>query len=186
MSLHSSLIGTLLIAAPHLTGEFVKSIILICGHDSKGAVGLIINKKVLALYLDDLLEQLNIPVTPSFPKKVPLFAGGEMDMGRGFVLHSNDYSHEQTTHINESISLTATLDVLNRIGAGTGPKQSLLALGYTNWEPGQLEQELKDNKWLWSACSDDLIFNDQDEKWQNLINQLSSHGGHLSLGGGQC
>jgi putative transcriptional regulator len=186
MSIQSSLVGTLLIATPHLAGEFVKSIILICGHDSKGAVGLIINKKVPALYLDDLLEQLNIPVAPSFPKKVPLFAGGDVDMGRGFVLHSNDYTHEQTTPINDTISLTATLDVLNRMGAGTGPKLSLLALGYTNWEPGQLEQELKDNKWLWTECSDDLIFNDQDEKWQSLINQLSSHGGHLSLNGGHC
>jgi putative transcriptional regulator len=186
MSIQSSLLGTLLIAPPHLTGEFTKSIILICGHDSEGAVGLIINKKVPALYLDDLLEQLNISMIHSFPKKVPLFAGGDVDMGRGFVLHSNDYEHAQTTSINDTISLTATLDVLTRIGAGTGPKRSLLALGYTSWEPGQLEQELKDNKWLWTECSDDLVFKDQDEKWQRLIHQLSPHGGHLSLDGGQC
>jgi putative transcriptional regulator len=182
----SSLVGTVLIAMPQQAGEFVKSIILICGHDEKGAVGLIINKKIPALYLDDLLEQLSISVVPSFPKKVPLFAGGEVDMGRGFVLHSNDYVHEQTTPINETISLTATLDVLNRIGSGNGPKKSVLALGYTNWEPGQLEQELKDNKWLWTICKDDLIFKDQEDKWQHLINEISADGGHLSIDGGRC
>lgn len=182
----SSLVGTVLIAMPHQTGEFLRSIILICGHDEKGAVGLIINKKIPALYLDDLLEQLGIPVAASLPKKIPLFAGGDVDMGRGFVLHSNDYVHEQTTPINDTISLTATLDVLNRIGAGNGPKQSVLALGYTNWEAGQLEKELKDNKWLWTTCSKDLIFKDQDEKWQRLINDLSADGGHLSIDGGRC
>lgn len=182
----TSLVGTILIAMPQLIGDLVKSIILICGHDDKGAVGLIINKKIPALYLDDLLGQLNIPVTPSFPKKIPLFSGGEVDMGRGFVLHSNDYVHEQTTPINDTISLTATLDVLNRIGSENGPKHSLLALGYTNWEPGQLEQELKDNKWLWANCSDDLVFKDQDDKWQHLIHELGAHGGRLSLDGGHC
>jgi putative transcriptional regulator len=186
MSLTHSLVGTILVAMPNLKDELAKSVILICGHDDKGAVGLIINKKIPALYLDDLLEQLNIPVIESFPKHVPLYAGGEIDMGRGFVLHSNDYHHEQTIQINDTLSLTATLDVLNRIGAGNGPKLNLLALGYTNWEYGQLEQELKDNKWLWMECSDDLIFQDTEDKWQTLINTLRSQGGHLALDSGRC
>jgi putative transcriptional regulator len=76
--------------------------------------------------------------------------------------------------------------VLNRIGSGNGPKKSVLALGYTNWEPGQLEQELKDNKWLWTICKDDLIFKDQEDKWQHLINEISADGGHLSIDGGRC
>jgi putative transcriptional regulator len=186
MNYDVSFVGTILIAMPHLQGELAKTVILVCGHDEKGAVGLVINKKIPALYLDDLLEQLNIPTYENFPKRIPLFAGGEIDMGRGFVLHSNDYIHDQTTAITSTISLTATLDILNRIASGNGPRVSLLALGYTNWEPGQLEQEIKDNKWLWTACSEDLVFKDSDEKWLNLTNRLGSQGGHLSLGGGQC
>lgn len=186
MSLTHSLVGTVLVAMPNLKDELAKSVILICGHDDKGAVGLVINKKIPALYLDDLLEQLNIPLTESFPKRAPLYAGGEIDMGRGFVLHSNDYHHEQTIPISDTISLTATLDVLNRIGAGNGPKLHFLALGYTNWEYGQLEQEIKDNKWLWIQCSDTLIFEDNDEKWQKLINTMGSQGGHLTLDHGRC
>jgi putative transcriptional regulator len=183
---HSSLVGTILISMPNLQGELAKSVILICGHDDKGAVGLIINKKIPALYLDDLLEQLDIPIIDKFPKHVPLYIGGEVDIGRGFVLHSNDYRHEQSIPINNTISLTATLDILNQIGSGHGPKLSLLALGYTNWEKGQLEQELKDNKWLWTECSETLIFKDNDDKWQTLIGNFGSQNGRLTLDGGHC
>lgn len=186
MPLQSSLVGTILIARPHLQDNLARTVILICGHDDNGAVGLIINRKIPSLYLDDLLEQLNIPTADSFPKKVPLYAGGEADMGRGFVLHSNDYHHEQTIPINDTISLTATLDILNRIGEGVGPKRTLLALGYTNWENGQLEQELKANKWLWTDCTDELVFNNNDEKWQELINSLGSSDANFSWDIGRC
>jgi putative transcriptional regulator len=185
MNFNPSLVGTVLIAPPHLKDELAKTVILICGHDENGSVGLVINKKIPALYLDDLLQQLNIPIIEDFPKRIPLYAGGEIDMGRGFVLHSNDYTHEQTIHVTKTVLLTATLDILTRIGSGNGPKHSLFSLGYTNWEKGQLEQEIIDNKWLWTPCSDALIFQDSDDKWQRLIHQVGS-GGSIALEGGRC
>ncbi|MCP5322623.1 MAG: YqgE/AlgH family protein [Candidatus Paracaedibacteraceae bacterium] len=186
MTLQTSLVGTILVAMPTLKEELAKTVILICGHDENGAVGLIINKKIPSLYLDDLLEQLNIPTSENFPEKIPLYTGGETDMGRGFVLHSPDYKHEQTIAINNEISLTATLDILNRIGENQGPKSTLLALGYTNWDNGQLEQELKDNKWLWTTCSKALIFNDDDDKWEDLVKKMGSGKGSISLETGTC
>lgn len=186
MPLKTSLVSTILVAMPHLQGELAKSVILICGHDDNGAVGLVINRKIPSLYMDDLLEQLKIPVKDTFPKRVPIFVGGEHDMGRGFVLHSNDYKHEQTIPISDSISLTATLDILNQMASGTGPKRNFLGLGYTNWDKGQLEQELKDNKWLWLPCSDTLVFDDQDDKWETLIRQVLGVNGRISMDGGRC
>lgn len=181
-----SLVGTVLIAPPQLKDDFAKSLIVICGHDNNGAVGITINKTIPSLYLDDLLEQLDISMHDSFPKRVPIFAGGESDMGRGFVLHSNDYWHEQTIPVTETISLTATLDVLNKIGGGKSPSKNLLALGYVNWEKGELEKELRQDKWLWTTCTDELVFNFNEDKWQTLIDRLSLGSGHISAEGGRC
>lgn len=181
-----TLVGTVLVAAPTLKEDLAKSLIVICGHDDNGAVGLTINKVIPSLYLDDLLEQLDISIHDNFPKRVPIFAGGEIDMGRGFVLHSNDYWHDQTIPVTDTISLTATLDVLNKIGSGQAPNKSLLALGYVNWEKGELEQELRQDKWLWTTCTDELVFSQNEDKWAMLIQRLSLGSGHIAADGGRC
>ena len=75
--------------------------------------------------------------------------GGPVETGRGFVLHSADYfKAESTLPIDESVCLTATIDILRDIAKGTGPDKALLALGYAGWAPGQLESEIQANGWL--------------------------------------
>ena len=74
--------------------------------------------------------------------------GGPVETGRGFVLHSADYFVENSTlPIDENVSLTATLEILKAIAAGSGPQNALLALGYAGWAPGQLE-ERDPGEWL--------------------------------------
>ncbi len=186
MTQQPSFVGTVLVAPPETQGEFARTIILVCGHDDQGAIGIVLNKKIPSLYVNDLLEQLNIDTHDSFSKKIPLFSGGEVDIGRGFVLHSTEYTHDQSIFVTPSIFLTATLDVLNRLGEGRGPQKNLLALGYTNWEKGQLEQEIKSHRWLWTECSDDLVFSSEDEKWEKLIQKLGPDRARLSVEGGCC
>ena len=45
--------------------------------------------------------------------ELPVHFGGPVEMGRGFVLHTADYfASDSTLPIDETIGLTATLDVL--------------------------------------------------------------------------
>ena len=146
-----SLIGTLLISMPQSSKSATdKLVVLICEHTHEGAVGLALNQKIPALYLNDLLAQLSI-AHPNLEasKQTPMYAGGDTEMGRGFVLHSQDYKHRETVQIIDNVSLTATTDILKSIANGSGPDQSLFILGYMNWESGALESEVKCNKWLW-------------------------------------
>ena len=99
--------------------------------------------------------------------------GGPVETGRGFVLHSADYfKAESTLPIDESVCLTATIDILRDIAKGTGPDKALLALGYAGWAPGQLESEIHANGWLNCPADPELIFDPEvDRKYSRALGQ---------------
>ncbi|MGY3437847.1 MULTISPECIES: YqgE/AlgH family protein [unclassified Marinovum] len=170
----NTLTGQLLIAMPGmLDPRFAHSVVYLCAHSEDGAMGLIINKPVEDLGLGELLEQLDVPVTDDFGP-APLYFGGPVERGRGFVLHTPDYeSPVATLHVDDAISMTATVDILEEIGAGRGPKRRLVSLGYAGWGPGQLEMELGQNGWLTCEAGTDLIFGaPNSEKWQAALGVL--------------
>lgn len=161
------LVGKLLVAMPALgDARFEHSVILICAHSAEGAMGLIVNKPLNELSFSDLLTQLNIPRAPD-GRDIRVHFGGPVERGRGFVLHSGDYpGGPSTMRIGGSLGMTATLDVLEAIARGEGPREALLALGYAGWGPGQLESEILRNDWLTSDPEPDLIFAPDDRaKW---------------------
>jgi putative transcriptional regulator len=96
-------------------------------------MGLVLNKIVSNITFVDLLKQLRIRPGTSTPGRAIQF-GGPVETGRGFVLHTPDYSAGDSTvkignHVGINVGLTATVDVLKAIADGHGPKQSMLALG---------------------------------------------------------
>ena len=93
-----------------------------------------------------------------------------MDNGRGFVLHTTDWTGEGSLKVTDNLALTASLDVLKAIAGGGGPRQGLLALGYAGWGPGQLEAEIAQNAWLSSPTEEALVFSDDhDTKWRQAM-----------------
>jgi putative transcriptional regulator len=69
--------------------------------------------------------------------------------------------------------MTATIDILRATGKGAGPRQSLVALGYAGWGPGQLDAEIQANGWLMVAADTGLVFEaDDDSKWQRALAKL--------------
>ncbi|MCF6344800.1 MAG: YqgE/AlgH family protein, partial [Devosiaceae bacterium] len=110
------------------------------------------------------------------------FCGGPVDQGRGFVLHSSDRVFEDSTlQIDEKICLTASSDILKSLAFGSAPKNSLLALGYCGWGSGQLEDELKQNGWLITNYSDELLFNvPTSKRYDRALKQLGATRASLS------
>jgi putative transcriptional regulator len=174
--------GQLLIAMPAMGDpRFSRSVIYLCAHSSEGAMGIIINQRAPNISFTELLEQLNIIVPSedsiSLPPSLGTMAvhlGGPVETGRGFVLHSADYfKAESTLPIDESVCLTATIDILRDIAHGSGPNKALLALGYAGWAPGQLENEIQANGWLNCPADPELIFDPQvDRKYHRALNRL--------------
>lgn len=184
----SDLSGKLLIAMPGMGDpRFEKSVIFLCAHSSDGAMGLIVNKPSPDLAFSDLLDQLGIPRGPS-PVKLPVHLGGPVEHGRGFVLHSSDYGSEGATlTVDSEFGMTATVDILEDIARGRGPARALMALGYSGWGPGQLEDEIQRNGWLTCDASPELVFDQADgEKWRGALEALGIDARLLSSTGGRA
>jgi len=166
--------GKLLIAMPGMTDErFAQTVIYICAHSSKGAMGIVINKPIPGLSFAELMKQLQIETGPA-AGELPILYGGPVETGRGFVLHSGDYeASDSTLPVSEDISLTATLDILRAIADGKGPKHALFALGYAGWGAGQVENEFQYNGWLHCHADPTLVFGtDPQAKWSTALSRL--------------
>lgn len=184
----ADLSGKLLIAMPGLGDpRFDRTVIFICAHSEDGAMGLIVNRPLADVQFLDLIEQLGIEVGTA-PITMSVRMGGPVERGRGFVLHSRDYSADGTTlDVTDKIGMTATVEVLEAIAQGQGPKQAMLALGYAGWGPGQLETELQDNGWLTGEATDDILFGAADaDKWHAAIQALGFDPVMLSAEGGRA
>ncbi len=181
------LTGQFLLAMPHLQDpRFEKAVIFICGHDVNGAMGLVINKYLGDLTLKGLLDYLNLS-KDAIKRDLPIYFGGPNDTGRGFVLHSDDFNHPGTVYLGNHISLTATVDVLQSIAVGDGPKDCLLAMGYVGWGPGQLDAELHGNRWLQVEADPEILFNVSIEKrWEQSMGKLGITPSSLSEEAGQA
>lgn len=175
------LTGQLLIAMPQMADpRFAQTVIYMCAHSDDGAMGLVINRQIDSISFPGLLKQLEIDA-PGANDQIRVMFGGPVETGRGFVLHSPDYVQESTLMIEGDLGLTATMDILKDIASGSGPKRSLLALGYAGWAPGQLDHEIQANGWLHAPASADLIFNDNiDSKWDRALATLGINSALLS------
>lgn len=167
------LVGQLLIAMPAMDDpRFAHSVIYLCAHTPEGAMGLVVNRPLARPSFEELLRQLEIaPLPPA--RTIRLWAGGPVDNGRGFVLHTADWTGEGSLRVNATLALTASLDVLKAIAEGGGPREGLLALGYAGWGPGQLETEIQQNAWLTVPAEEALVFDSgHDTKWRRALAAL--------------
>jgi len=184
----SFLSGQLLIAMPGMGDlRFERSVIFLCSHDDAGAMGLIVNKPTPELSFADLLGQLKIPALIDLTRARVHF-GGPVEHGRGFVLHSTDYTvKDSSLHVAPDFAMTATVDILQDMARGHGPRQAILALGYAGWGPGQLEGEIQANGWLTAPADPAIVFAERDsEKWSGALRSLAIDPRLLSAEGGRA
>ncbi|MHA6344700.1 YqgE/AlgH family protein [Roseivivax sp. CAU 1761] len=184
----TDLTAKLLIAMPGMGDpRFDQAVVFVCAHSDEGAMGLIVNKPAPDIDMAMLMEQLSIETAPDLTG-APVHFGGPVETGRGFVLHSADYTSVVTTlEVDERFHMTATLDILEEIGRGSGPSDRLMCLGYAGWGPGQLEQEFAQNGWLACDATPDLVFGTADaRKWEAALASLGVSAMALSAEGGRA
>ena len=185
------LTGKLLLAMPGMKDpRFHNAVIYMCSHDEQGAMGLVINHVVPGMGFKDILKELplesEIEIDPA-ALSIPIMLGGPVDAGRGFLLHSGDFSDAQTIVVDKNFSVTATLDAIRAVAAGEGPDKKLFILGYAGWSAGQLDEEIQGNSWLVADSDPALIFNAPNgEKWQKAVSGLGFDPAMLSSNAGRA
>ncbi len=183
-----NLCGKLLIAMPGMSDpRFDKSVVYMCAHSDEGAMGLILNKPTPEVPFAGLLKQLSIKALPGIPE-TPIYFGGPVEIGRGFVLHTADYDLDEITlQVDAQFSMTATRDILTDIANNEGPQQALLALGYAGWGSGQLEHEIQQNGWLTCDATLEVVFDVPDaDKWVAALKLLGVDALMLSATAGRA
>jgi putative transcriptional regulator len=166
----TSLSGQVLIAMPGMSDpRFAHSVIYVCAHSRDGAMGIVVNRPLAQPSFSELLTQLHIePVPPA--RSIRLHSGGPVENGRGFVLHTTDWTDEASLKVDSRLALTASLDILKAIASGGGPERGILALGYAGWGPGQLDGEMQQNAWLSAPADLGVLFDsDHETKWRRAL-----------------
>jgi len=184
----SYLVGQLLLAMPSMSDtRFEKAVIFMCAHDEQGAMGLVINHTLPDVTFKNLLKQVGITSDIRVNISDPVMSGGPVESSRGFLLHTNEFTQEDTIKINDALSVTGTIDALKEVAKGNGPEDMLFILGYAGWAAGQLEQEIQDNAWLVSEPDPSIIFNDNhNNKWVSAVGKMGFDPGMLSSSAGRA
>ena len=146
-----------LMAMPGMVdGEFAGTVIYLCEHSPKGALGLVINRPT-DLSVAGLLEKIDLKLEIALPQNAAVYFGGPVHTDRGFVLHSPAGSFSSSIQLGQ-LALTTSRDVLQAVAQGNGPEKLLVTLGYSGWGAGQLESEIAQNAWLTVPASAEVIF----------------------------
>lgn len=164
-----SLQGNFLVATNQMADpRFVKSVILICVHDSAGgAMGLVVNQPLVDFSMRNVFEKFDMNIAGvTLP---PVYFGGPVDVESAFIIHSADYVSSQRQKVMDQVYLSRDPNLLVDLVNGNGPQNYLFALGYAGWGPGQLEQELSGEGWLTlPAEADDLFHVPAEAMWKKV------------------
>ena len=136
-------------------------------------MGIAINNPLPSPDFKDLLQQVGINTSNIPDQKIQVRAGGPVEAGRGFLLHSTDFHEKDTITVDDQFAVSGTIDTLKQIVDGNKPKHMVFALGYAGWGAGQLERELQENAWLNVPATYELVFNTKPEMmWEKAFSSL--------------
>ena len=167
-SASTQLLHHFLIAMPGLEDEvFGRSVVYVCEHSARGAMGLIINKPA-EMAMRELFDKVDLPLHREDLLTQPVLLGGPVHTERGFVLHEpvrmadpaedGGSIYASTLTVPGGLEMTTSRDVLEALSTGAGPRRVLVSLGYSAWGQGQLESEIGENSWLTVQADPIVIF----------------------------
>ena len=189
-----NLTNQFLIAMPGMgDGTFAGTVVYMCEHTEKGALGLVINKPI-DITLKNLFEKVELSLDRADLAEAPVYFGGPVQTERGFVLHEPLASgqgapggYNSSLKIEGGLEMTTSKDVLEALSSGAGPKKVLVTLGYSGWAAGQLEDEMSNNGWINVEAEPGIIFDTPvGERYDKALSLLGIAAGMLSSAAGHA
>ncbi|HEU4460700.1 MAG TPA: YqgE/AlgH family protein [Methylibium sp.] len=194
----SNLTSQFLIAMPGMTdGNFAGSVVLLCEHTERGALGLVINKPS-EIKLGRLFEKVDLSLDRDELAEQPVYIGGPVQTERGFVLHergdddaadpdADGAEYSSSLRIPGGLAMTTSRDVLEALASGAGPRRVLVTLGYAGWGAGQLEDEIARNGWITVDARPEVIFDTPiEQRYERALGLLGISQAMLSAQAGHA
>ena len=167
-----NLTNQFLIAMPSMVDPtFSGTVVYLCDHTEKGALGLVINRPT-DIDLQSLFNRIDLKLEIEPLVHLPVYFGGPVQTERGFVLHEagEGEPYSSSMSVPGGLAMTTSKDVLEAVASGKGPERFLLTLGHAGWGAGQLEQELRENAWLTVRADHRILFDTPlDDRWNAAI-----------------
>lgn len=160
--------GRVLISDPFLNDAYFKrSVVFITEHNDKGTVGFVLNKPV-----DVAINQ----IMADFPRiDSGISVGGPVGTDSVHYIHGLGDIIPGSVKITSKIWWGGEFDVVKEMisGGSLSPDQIRFFVGYSGWEPNQLEREISENSWVVSELDSGLIMKSRTrESWQEVVNML--------------
>lgn len=180
-----------LVAMPGMQDPlFHRSVIYVCEHNDEGAMGIVINAPI-NITVGGMLKKVDVDsVHPQINKKsldASVLNGGPVAEDRGFILHAPKDNYQSSIRMTDDLSVTTSKDILSVLGTEAEPQHYVVALGYSGWTAGQLENELAENSWLTVEADPSVIFDTPvQERWQKAVKMLGVEPSQLSIDAGHA
>lgn len=167
--------GHLLIAEPSIIGDisFNRSVILLADYNEEGSIGFILNKP-LDYTLNDLI--------PETEANFKVHNGGPVEQDNLYFIHQVPELIPDSIEISNGVFWGGDFEIVLQLLKNKSLKNSDIRffLGYSGWEPKQLDNELESNAWI---VSENVDKNELIEKccgtfWREKMLEL---GGDYSL-----
>jgi putative transcriptional regulator len=157
--------GRILIAEPFLPGNyFSRSVVFLVAYSDKGSVGFILNKEI------DFEIKDVFPDFPDFDAKV--YLGGPVSTDSIYYIHKLGDKLPGSIKVLGNLYWGGDFEVLKaRILAGLiQPSDIHFFLGYSGWDSGQLEEELKEDSWLVTDVEEEAVMREFDDaSWTDFV-----------------
>ncbi len=162
--------GRILIAEPFLSGNyFNRSVVLLVAHSTKGAVGFILNKRV-----EFPIHEI-FPDFPEFDAKV--YLGGPVSTDSVYFIHKLGEQIPGSIHVLGNLYWGGDFVELKRqIKIGLlQPSDVRFFLGYSGWDSGQLEQEIKEDSWLVTDVEEETVMRELNQaSWVDFVKKAGN------------
>lgn len=168
-----NMVGKVLVAPPAQDDNFwSRSVIYIYEQNLNSISGLILNKSS-----DRTVSQLAEHHDLGYNGDDLIYIGGPVNPSYLIMLHSDEWTSNNTIHVLKEISISSDHNMLKRISDGDRPERWKMFLGMSGWSPNQLEGEIsghhpwnKKKSWLVAEPNMDIIFEkNPDKMWKKAI-----------------
>ncbi|MDM1295732.1 YqgE/AlgH family protein [Sphingobacterium sp. N143] len=169
--------GSLLISEPFmLDPRFLRSVILLCDHNSEGSLGFVLNNKT-NVHIGQLLE--SIPTC-----KFPVYLGGPVAQESLFFVHNRFDLLLSGEEVAPGIYFGGDEErLLDAIQSNKIQSEEIkFFVGYSGWSSEQLANEIKENSWaVQNKYHHQLVFEDNGELlWKEAIIGLGPKYTHVA------
>ncbi len=163
--------GKLLISEPALRDfYFGRSVVLLVEHTpTEGTIGLILNKPI-HLKLNQVVKE--------FPDNdFPLFLGGPVHPERLFYVHTLGSKVPGSIEIIPGLFWGGEIKKLMELISLKliSHHEVRFFIGYSGWEPMQLEREMEEKSWVVTQCELETVMARHPEKlWTNMLKEMGN------------